>query len=80
MHLTEYWPKTQSWKKRLENVEMHEHKTARFLASLPEFLYISFYIPAAGPAYEMQPLGESDSISTKFPPASICDLPVSDAQ
>lgn len=43
MQLTEYWPKTQSWKKRLESLEMPGNKTGRFLASFPVSLYILYF-------------------------------------
>lgn len=51
---------------------------AGFAASIP--FCFPFYPPVAGPAYEMQPPGGSDSISKKLQPVSISDLPANNTQ
>lgn len=53
----------------------------KLLVSVPAFLSVSpFYLPAAAPAYEMQPPGESDSIATRLSPVSTSVLPANHTQ
>ncbi len=88
MHLTEYWPNTQSYKKRetcekrcLERRDPFNKRksgAAGFSASIP--FCFPFYLPAAAPAYEMQPPGEPDSTSTRLQPVSISVLPANHKQ
>ncbi len=50
-------------------LKIKQSDIADFSASIP--FCFSFHLPAAGPAYEMQPPGESDSISTRLQLVSI---------
>lgn len=43
MHLTEYWPKTQSWKRRLGSSQTPGKKTGRFLASPTELRSVLYF-------------------------------------
>lgn len=85
MHFTEYWPNTQSYKtreKRPEKEKMpfkkEKSEVTGFTASIP--FRFPFYLPDADRAYEMQPPGELDSISTQLQPASTSSLPANDTQ
>lgn len=76
MHFTEYWPNTQSYKTM--PFKKKKSEVTGFTASIP--FRFPFYLPDADRAYEMQPPGELDSISTQLQPASTSNLPANDTQ
>lgn len=59
-------------------MKIKQSEVAGFSASIP--FWFPFDLPAAAPAYEMQPPGGSDSIATRLQPVSISVLPANHTQ